>query len=547
MEHPSFSYPSHLIPLFEGGLLVLLIVLFGVFGIAGARSKVRGIPLRVSLPAAFLIGLLGNALITAFHGFPLPHVSDANAYVLAAETFALGRLSNPAAPHPALVPEQVLQDPFVSKYPPAQGLFLSLGQRLGEPGLSLWLGSGLLLAAMLWCFRGWMPNRWAVLGALLVGLRLAIGSYWNHTFWGGSVAAVGGALVYGGLGRVREDLRLAGVLPFASGLVILAFSRPFEGFLAVLPAGLYLAWLLSKRATSRRPGERRSALRAATALLLVGVPAIALLLGYNKAITGELTRFPHQQYRERPSAGEFVWELWVESKQNLDYWNHDVAPEERQGWWKASARYLVARSARGLYFLVGPVLTLCLILGLPWLIRATERRLLVASVVLVFVGHALVGPYFPHYSAPIAAPLWLASLLCLRMLVVTRPRFLPAAASMASIALLIELLSFAVQLPALRQDDDSIKVRMIRQTEELEERGGRHLVLVDPSKVGITNPPDLRDAAVLWANDRGPESTSSLLELFPDRTLWTFDPYREPALSPLDPEHPTALGGATFQ
>src|SRR5256885_16519325 len=101
----------------------------------------------------------------AFLGiWPIPKASvyDEFSYLLQADTFAHGRLTNP--PHSLWVhfdSMHIIQQPtYASKYPPAQGALLAVGQVVcGQPIVGAWLSGALASAAICWMLFAFVPPR----------------------------------------------------------------------------------------------------------------------------------------------------------------------------------------------------------------------------------------------------------------------------------------------------------------------------------------------------------------------------------------------------
>ncbi len=251
------------------------------------------------------IGFLGSAAFGLVRGAPLPEIHDEFSYLLGADTFAEGRLTNPTHPHwKHFETFHVIHQPtYQSKYPPAQALVLAMGKRLGgHAALGLWLGAGALAAALTWALLTWLPSHWGLLAGGLAALQLTWFTYWSQSFWGGAAAALGGALALGALRSLWRRPNLTTGLILGTGLAVLGASRPFEGALVgTLIAGALIYRLLQEQGTHRRELVFRGILPAA---VVVGASLGAQGV-YNHAVTGSPATMPyqvaHEQYAAAPT------------------------------------------------------------------------------------------------------------------------------------------------------------------------------------------------------------------------------------------------------
>jgi hypothetical protein len=129
------------------------------------------------LAAAVAPLILRGALLPWFPA-PEPRVHDEFSFLLAADTLAHGRLANP--PHPFWVHFEsihILTRPtYANAFPVAPAALLAMGLLLGNPWIGVMLGIGLMCGTVCWMLQGWTAPRWALLGALLLGVRVGVSS-----------------------------------------------------------------------------------------------------------------------------------------------------------------------------------------------------------------------------------------------------------------------------------------------------------------------------------------------------------------------------------
>jgi hypothetical protein len=485
---------------------------------------------------------------------PAAGIHDEFSYLLMADTFAHFRLSNP--PHPMWMSFETFHVNFfpryASMYPPAQGFVLAIGEWLGNPWIGVLLSCALMCALIYWMLLAWLPPRWALLGGLIAWLKFAVASYWVNSYWGGAVAAAGGALLLGSLARLLRNPRSRDALLFGLALAILANSRPYEGVIFSFPAFFVLVrWLLQKFRGAISPEARWRIVALPIALLLLLTSAFMIF--YNFSLTGHALLFPHTlnvgMYHSAPM---FLFQkskaaLHYHNQQFEDFYNGWEREEYDHSWesikclsWLKLVRFFSAFAWWGM------------LLALPalWLaFRGRRMRLPVITLGLVAAATFAVVWSNAHYAAPVTCIvilLYLQSLLHLRLLECKNWRW-GAAFARASVLLLLADTAGAV----IRKECDTFywtcqgDVSRLAIQRKLESLPGRHLIMVrysDDHNIHddwVYNGADIDSSKVIWARELDSEQDGKLFAYFQDRKIWLVTPdadntYLEPYTPPVD-------------
>ncbi len=467
--------------------------------------------------------------------WPVPSVHDEFSYLLAADTFASQRLSNPT--HPLwqhFETFHVIHQPtYASKYPPAQGLLLAVGQRLGHPVVGIWIGNTLAVMCSCWMMQAWLPGRWALLGGLLVAFHPTVQLIWGQGFMGPAAAIAGGALVLGAFPRIGNKPRPVTALVLAIGLTLLANSRPFEGLVLSLPVAvsLLMGWF--------RSGARNW-------LKVVGnvvVPVVAVLtvaaaaMGYyNRVVTHDAVKMPYQVHEETYGVSPlFIWKPLRRSPE----FRHTVMRDFQLGWALDAYRkqsdpagFVAMKSdmvMRVWYYIVGPALTVPLVFCFPSM-RQRRFAFLLSVILLVLFAAVLVPWTMPHYLGPALPAVLVLLILGLRHLRTWKREGRPVGRFLFCAILFAYLLVFFVGAAwHVYAGGNGWQYDRARIVDQLGQSSGRHLVVVryrpthHPISEWVYNDADIDSAKIVWAREMGPNDNIRLLEYFHDRRIWFLD------------------------
>ncbi len=407
----SIFSPSDLAELSLAALLLAMALITRPFIEPYARQLASKTGWCMLLLALLPVGL--RLALLAHHPAPSPEVYDEFGHLLVTDTLLHFRLANPAHPlHQFFETFFVLQTPsYASIYPLGQGIALALGKLLfGYAWAGVLLSSAALCALCYWMLRAWTTPEWALLGGVLAVLEFGPLCSWMNSYWGGSLAACAGCLVFGALPRLRTCSRIRDGAWLGLGLAIHWLTRPYETVFLVAAVLLYFV-------RSRPRPLTKPALAAAIVLL----PAIGLSLLQNKQVTGSWTTLP---YTLRPLS---IWRARIVHLGRRTLSPHLELTREQQLQYKMQTSFrssgpetiesylmrLEYRIRFYRFFFLAP-----LYVALPFFVRLREWRY--AWIVLTLLLFALGVNFYPffevHYLAALTPLFVLASIMGLEQL-----------------------------------------------------------------------------------------------------------------------------------
>ncbi|HYK37610.1 hypothetical protein [Alloacidobacterium sp.] len=509
---------------------------------------------RLAVLTVGATALLLRLAMLPFCPIPHPCLDDDFSFLLATDTFSSGILTNPT-PVMWKYFESIhitMKPTYMSMYFPAQGLVLAAGKVLfGHPWYGQLFVTALMCAAICWMLQAWLPATWALAGGMIAVLRLGLFSYWINTYTGGgSIAALGGALVLGALPRFMKRVEHRHGIMLAIGAILLAYSRPYEGLLLCLAVAVVLVrWIFWGK---NRPTIRLVFRRAVFPLALI-VAAGGWMGYYNyRAFGSPFTPAYNADRATYAVAQHFIWQsprpepVYRYAVMRRFYVDMEFSYFRKLKTIHGFLIEIPAKLLQGLAFFSGIIL-------LPPLIMlrrvAADRRVRFLLIcVLLMAGGLLIETWlFPHYVAPFACCIYALGLQAMRHLRVWRPDGKPFGAALVRLTFTLcivlaglRLLAEPLHIPLADSPTTywfgsrDLGVRRANVEKVLEQMPGKQLAIVRYApghsvfEEWVYNAADIDNAKVIWARENDSTGDLELIRYYKDRMVWLVEPDTKP-------------------
>jgi 4-amino-4-deoxy-L-arabinose transferase-like glycosyltransferase len=427
-----------------------------------------------------------------------------------------------------------------------------------------------MCAALCWMLQAWLPAGWALLGGMIAVLRLGVFSYWTNTYHaGGSLAALGGALILGALPRLMRTAKLRYAMLMGVGIAMLVLTRPYEGILLCLPVGVVLVNWIWKG--THRPGVIALA-RLSAATLAFAIAAVAWMGYYDYRAFGNPLTPPYTIDRNTYAiAPYYVWQharpepkyRYAEMRAfyhegELSFYNHIHSV-------KGFAPYTLEKVGFVFLFYAGFALFPPLIMVRRIFLDRRIRFLVVC--VLVLAGGMVIEIYLlPHYVAPFTAAFYAIGLQAMRHMRFWKPEGKPMGLALVRLTVVVCVLMAGIRVIAspLHFGPNEFPpsdwneswfgpghfgTERAQIEARLGEFPGGQLAIVryspghNPEDEWVYNRADIDGSKVVWARDADAADNLELIRYYQNREVWLVEPDLTPArVSPYAiPERATHL------
>jgi hypothetical protein len=517
---------------------ILFVVLFGIFLFwckpiikADLWKKIVWFSQDSKRVVFFLsVFLLVSNLIYLFIAQPLPIYADEFSFIFQAETFLEGRLTNPT-------PEYwehfetffIVQKPyFVSKFPPGQALFLALGKLLfNNYIIGIWISFYLACLAVYFMLKQWTTNVWAFLGTLAVASNGQFLNIWSNGYWGGAIAMMGGALLFGTIkAMVERKTTVRDGIFVAIGVSLLAYSRPYEGlfccFLLLIPIVKYRLW--------QKISLNNFIFKLAGPAVIVLFFTLGFLLHYNKVITGGYLSLPYNLYHSQyETARSFVFQ---KPHPEREYLHADMESFHKNEAKIFFQRKTVAGFFKGVFVKIFTYtrfyIRMAFLLPFVFLLFTRknfwEKYALAIFVVLLFSNFLSTWEQH-HYLAPVTGIGIFLVIAGLKKLLNSKFTYKQQYINtVVAMLLLSPILGFVSHY---RNEKSKFTKYKVDITNTLNQNSKKDLVFIrynDSSGKSTHswnyNNPNLEQNDVIWARDMGSEKNHQLMEYYNDRNIY---------------------------
>jgi hypothetical protein len=384
--------------------------------------------------------------------------------------------------------------------------------------------------------QAWFSPPWALLGGMLPVMRFGVLSYWDNSYWGGALAATGGALLLGAMPRILRHHRVRDAILMALGIAILANTRPYEGLVLTVVVGAGVAFCIFHNKPAPQPLVLQIALPMLVVLAMCGFAT-----GYYFwRVAGGPFSIPQKLNRDTYAmARYFYWqtaypEPAYHHKAMRDFYGVELTEFNHAHSLPGVLVQWAKMAGRSWLFFLSPVLTPPLFM-LPRIICDRRIRFLLIAGAIAMASSALVVFFNINYVAPIACIVLALVVQGMRHLRVWcwegKPsgQFLVRATLLLCFAM-VPIETHILAAPPAAGSWGAIGPERMQIEKKLESLSGQQLVLVrygpnhNPMYEWVYNGAEIDQQKVVWARDMNSAQNDELLKYYSTRRVWLLEP-----------------------